>query len=102
MLTLTPMAAAAVRKLVTDAAITGEDGGLRITPGEASESGPGLALSVVASPLETDRLVEADGAYVFLEPSVAGLLDDKLLDATLETGRVRFVLFDRGDVPPQT
>lgn len=96
MLTLTPMATAAVRKLVTDTEID-DDGGLRIAPGEPSAGGPDLSLSLVAVPEDTDRLIESDGVHVFLEPTVAELLDNKMLDATVDSGQVRFALFDRRD-----
>jgi Fe-S cluster assembly iron-binding protein IscA len=103
MLTLTPMATAAVRKLVADTEID-EDGGLRIAPGEGSADGPDLSLSLVSAPETTDRMIETDGAYVFLEPTVAELLDNKMLDATVDSGTVRFALFDRregaGASPP--
>jgi Fe-S cluster assembly iron-binding protein IscA len=96
MLTLTPMATAAVRKLVADTEID-EDGGLRIAPGESSTDGPDLSLSLVSVPETTDRMIENDGAHVFLEPTVAELLDNKMLDATVDGGTVRFALFDRRD-----
>lgn len=96
MLTLTPMATAAVRKLVADTAVD-EDGGLRIAPGEPSADGPDLSLSLVSAPEATDRTIETDGAHVFLEPTVAELLDSKMLDATVDDGTVRFALFDRRD-----
>ena len=96
MLTLTPMASAAVRKLVADTEID-DDGGLRIAPGETSAGAPDLSLSLVSVPEATDRLIETDGAHVFLEPTVAELLDNKMLDATVDAGAVRFALFDRRD-----
>jgi Fe-S cluster assembly iron-binding protein IscA len=94
MLTLTPMATAAVRKLVADTEMD-EDGGLRIAQGEPSAGSPDLSLSLVAIPEDTDRLIESDGVHVFLEPSVAELLDNKMLDATVDSGTVRFALFER-------
>ena len=64
MLTLTPMATAAVRKLVADME-TDAVGGLRIAPGEPEGDEPELSLRIVDAPDETDRTVETDGVHVF-------------------------------------
>ncbi len=95
MLTLTPTASAAVRKLVTDTEVDDQTGGLRISPGDADAHDGTLALALVNGPEATDNEIAANGAHVFLEPSVAELLDDRVLDATVDSGRVRFVLFER-------
>ena len=97
MLTLTPMATAAVRKLVADME-TDAVGGLRIAPGEPEGDEPELSLRIVDAPDETDRTVETDGVHVFLEPTVVDWLDDMLLDATVDSGIVRFALFTLEDV----
>jgi Fe-S cluster assembly iron-binding protein IscA len=94
-LTLTPTAAKAVRKLVTETEINDGTGGLRISPGDADAHHGTLALALVNGPETTDDEIEADGARVFLEPTVAELLGDRVLDATAESGRVRFMLFER-------
>jgi Fe-S cluster assembly iron-binding protein IscA len=95
-LTLTPMATAAVRKLVAATEIDA-DGGLRIAPGEPASDGPELSLRIVDAPEDTDRTLETDGVHVFLEPTVADWLNDKLLDATVDSGTVRFALLHRED-----
>jgi Fe-S cluster assembly iron-binding protein IscA len=96
MLTLTPMATAAVRKLVA-ATDSDADGGLRIAPGEPANDGSELSLRIVDAPEDTDRTLETDGVHVFLEPTVAEWLSDKLLDATVDSGTVRFAVFHRED-----
>jgi hypothetical protein len=48
----------------------------------------------VNGPEATDDAVEAGGAHVFLEPRVAAILDGKVLDADVHSGRVRFLLTD--------
>jgi hypothetical protein len=68
MLTLTPMATVAVRKLVADSGTDG-DGGLRIAPGEPASDGPELSLRIVDAPEDRDRTVETDGVHVFLHPA---------------------------------
>jgi iron-sulfur cluster assembly protein len=95
MLTLTPTAAAAVRKLVSDTEVDENTGGLRISPGEDVEQGGTLALALVNGPEATDEDVSAEGAHVFVEPTVTELLDDRVLDAIVDGGRVRFTLFQR-------
>ncbi len=95
MLTLTRTASDAVRKLVADTEVDEETGGLRISPSDADAQGGGLALALVNGPEATDDEIDANGAHVFLEPSVAELLDGRVLDATFDGGRVRFMLFER-------
>ena len=41
---------------------------------------------------EEDQVVEESGAQVFLEPHAAEALDDKVLDAEIEGGEVRFAV----------
>jgi hypothetical protein len=43
-------------------------------------------------PAEDDQVVEESGAQVFLEPHAAEALDDKVLDAEIERGEVRFAV----------
>ena len=53
----------------------------------------GLSVAPVAGPDETDQVVEEANARVFLEPSAAIVLDDKILDAQVDDdGQVRFLL----------
>jgi Fe-S cluster assembly iron-binding protein IscA len=101
MLTLTPTAAEAVRTLVAGTEVADDTGGLRIAPGESSD-GPALSLALVDAPQTTDQSIESEGAQVYLEPTVAQMLDDKTLDARVEEGQVRFGLFDRrqAEEPP--
>ena len=51
-----------------------------------------LELALAATPAEDDAVVEEEGARVFLEPRAAELLDDKRLEADVETGRVTFAI----------
>jgi Fe-S cluster assembly iron-binding protein IscA len=96
MLTLTPTAAEAVRALVTNLDVDDESGGLRISAGEAAAQTDSLTLAVVNGPQPMDDAIAAGGAHVFLEPAVSQSLEDKVLDATVDGGQVRFMLFDRG------
>jgi iron-sulfur cluster assembly protein len=53
-----------------------------------------LQVSVVPLPAEDDEVIEEQGARVFLEPEAAALLDDKVLDATVEQNQVAFTIAD--------
>ncbi|HEX6022855.1 MAG TPA: hypothetical protein VFZ00_12720 [Solirubrobacter sp.] len=96
MLTLTPTAADAVRSLVAGMDVDDETGGLRISPGEVSEGSYSLALALVDGPEASDDQVSEGGANVFLEPMVTQYLDDKILDASVNQGRVQFMILQQG------
>jgi iron-sulfur cluster assembly protein len=98
-LTLTPTAAEAVRRLVNSAPTETAEG-LRIAPGHATAAGTSLELSIVDGPEIDDREVTDGGAHVFLEPEVAAFMEDKVLDAELEETGVRFSIHDRDSFDP--
>ena len=95
MLTITDTAAEAVRQLSAGSGLEPEPG-LRIAPGEPTSTGTPLELSLAPGPETNDQTVVEGGATVYVEEEVAGFLDDKVLDASMEDGRVRFRL---GDAP---
>jgi Fe-S cluster assembly iron-binding protein IscA len=102
MLTVTPTAAEAVNALVAGTEIDDQTGGLRISSTEAvtEPSALRLELALVNQPEPTDNEIAAGGAHVFLESTVAEILDDQVLDAAVESGRVQFRLFERGASEP--
>ena len=86
MLTLTPIASEAIRQLSAQTDDP-EASGIRIAPGAGGgefPEGTALELSLVEEPEPADEKVDDDGATVYLEPHVAGLLDDKVLDAQVD------------------
>ena len=101
MLTITPTAAEAVRQLASGSGLE-PDPGLRISPGEPTPEGTPLQLDLVAAPEASDQTVEDEGATVYVESQLTGFLDDKVLDAAVESGRVRFAIGEpgAGEVPP--
>ena len=99
MLTLTPIASEAIRQLSAQTDDP-EASGIRIAPGPETPEGTALELSLVEEPEPSDEKLEEDGATVYLEPQVAGFLDDKVLDAQVDEGRVTFLVRD-DDVPPE-
>jgi Fe-S cluster assembly iron-binding protein IscA len=98
MLTLTPIASEAIRQL---SAQTGDPDatGIRIAPGPETPEGTALELSLVEQPDPEDEKIDEDGATVYLEPHVAGFLDDKVLDAQVDEGRVTFLVRDDEPAP---
>ncbi|MGH3005273.1 MAG: hypothetical protein ACRDOS_05120 [Gaiellaceae bacterium] len=92
MLALTQNAVEAIHAIKSSSEEVPDDAGLRISaePTEAEETS--LHLAIVPSPAESDVVVEAEGEQIFLGPEVAGFLDDKILDAQMEEGRVNFAI----------
>jgi len=95
MLELTESAAEAVRALVEASDETAETGGLRVAA-ELEGDMVSLEFNVVVLPGEDDEVIEELGARVFLESTAASLLEDKVLDASVENDRIAFMLTDRG------
>ncbi|WP_085910724.1 MULTISPECIES: adhesin [Pseudonocardia] len=76
MLAITENAAEAIKTLSTDAELP-EDGGLRIT---APDPEQGLELALARTADAQDTVLRGEGITVFLEPTAAQMLDDKVLD----------------------
>jgi iron-sulfur cluster assembly protein len=96
MLQLSTNATTAIRDLV-EGPDRPDVSGLRIA-GDQEGSGR-LSVSTAGMPEEGDQVVENQGARVFLEPEVATMLDDKVLDATVDDeGRVSFLIGSQGSL----
>jgi iron-sulfur cluster assembly protein len=93
-LTLTPTAAEAVRRLVESAPEDTAEG-LRISPGPTTPEGTALQLEVVDGPETSDQQIAEGGATVYLQNDVATFLDDKVLDAEFEESGLRFAIRDQ-------
>lgn len=93
MLVLTE-AAAEVVKSVTSPPQATESTGLRISQSAPEPNGgKSLELAAANQPGADDKVVEASGARVFLDPPAAAYLDDKVLDAEVDAqGKVHFTL----------
>jgi Fe-S cluster assembly iron-binding protein IscA len=94
LLTLTDSAVEAVKHIVSSSEELTETGGLRLVA-EQTGMQANLELSVVPLPAEDDEVIEEQGARVFLEPEAAALLDDKVLDASVEQNQVAFTIADQ-------
>ena len=92
LLALTDNAVEAVKTIVSSS--DGEGSGLRMVA-ERAGTQANFQLSVVPLPAEDDEVIEERGARVFLEPEAASLLDDKVLDATVEQNQVAFTIADQ-------
>lgn len=99
MLTLTPAAAEVVRTILADAPEDAK-GGLRIAPGEPTAEGVAFEMTLVDAPEDDDQTVEEDGATLYLEPEAAEILDDKILDAEVGDGQIRFAVIDPQNFRP--
>jgi iron-sulfur cluster assembly protein len=93
-LALTDSAVEAVKALVESSDDAVDTSGLRMVA-EPTPVGTNLRLSVVSLPAEDDEVIEDQGARVFLEPDAASLLDDKVLDASVDQGQLAFTLADQ-------
>ncbi|TML85225.1 MAG: hypothetical protein E6G08_15125 [Actinobacteria bacterium] len=93
-LKLTEAAAAAIRDLLEQADL-GEEAGLRVTAEMDEKGEPGLHLSFEGEPVDADQVVRAHGVNVFLDPSAAEYLEDKVLDAELHGDHAHFAVSER-------
>ena len=93
MLALTDSAVEAVKGIVSSSEQTAETGGIRLVADHAGAQ-VNFQLSVAALPGEDDEVIEEQGARLFLDPEASSLLEDKLLDATVEESRVEFTIAD--------
>jgi iron-sulfur cluster assembly protein len=94
LLALTDDAVEAVRNIVSSSDEVPETGGLRLAA-ERVGMQTNLQLSVVALPAEDDEVIEEQGVRLLLEPEAAALLDDKVLDASIDQNQVEFASADQ-------
>jgi Fe-S cluster assembly iron-binding protein IscA len=99
MLMVTDNARQAIESIVQNAGMP-EGAGIRIDapdePPAPSATGAPLQLEVAPQPAEQDQVVASDGARVFIAPSVAPVLEDKLLDVRVGEGHVEFLIRPQG------
>jgi iron-sulfur cluster assembly protein len=95
-LTITADAAQAIRAAREMLALP-ESAGLRIStvPHSLNGRGPAFTAEMAAEPAAGDQILEDEGAHVFVEPEASPELDDKQLDAEIESGEVRFAVRDQ-------
>jgi iron-sulfur cluster assembly protein len=96
LLALTDSAVQAVKDIVSSSDELLETGGLRLVA-ERGAITTNFELSIVPLPAEDDEVIEEQGARVFLEPKAASLLDDKILDASVERNQIAFAIADQSE-----
>ena len=94
MLAISHTAAEVIKQIVSSAQIPLE-GGIRISAEAMGSESVSLDLSLVMNPQPGDAIVERGGANVFVEQDVAPLLDDKLLDASIEADEAAFSIVEQ-------
>ncbi|GAA3814040.1 hypothetical protein GCM10022226_38550 [Sphaerisporangium flaviroseum] len=93
MLTLTDNAAKVIRDLNAQSDEATEKG-IRIS--SQDEDAGSLLLSVADGPESTDKVIESEGAKVYLDPVAATVLEDKALDANIDDqGGISFHVEDQ-------
>ena len=97
MLVLTEAAAEVVKSL-TSTSQAPEGTGLRIASSGPEPGDPGaLQVTAAVGPGENDQVINAAGAHIFLEPQAAAFLEDKVLDAQVDSdGQAHFSLGMQG------
>jgi iron-sulfur cluster assembly protein len=89
-LTLTENASDVV-KTITEQSTEADGAGLRISQQDSDPNA--LTVAPAEAPKSGDKIVESDGARVFVEENAAVVLDDKVLDAQVDqAGGVQFAL----------
>jgi len=71
------------------------DRGLRLFVSGGAPDIEAVQVEIANGPQGDDRVVEADGAHVFLEPRAADKLDDKVLDAVQDERGVHFAVTEQ-------
>ena len=94
MLALTENAVEAVKSIVSSSDEASETSGLRMVA-ERAGTQANFHLTVVPLPAEDDEVIDEQGARVFLEPEAASLLEEKVLDASVEQDQVAFTIADQ-------
>ena len=68
-----------------------------VVPAIRGRSSKALQVTAAAGPGENDQVIDAAGAHVYLEPQAAAYLEDKVLDAQVDSeGQAHFSLGVQG------
>jgi iron-sulfur cluster assembly protein len=94
LLALTDNAVQVVKEILSSSDEVSETAGLRMVA-ERAGTQANFHLNVVPLPAEDDQVIEEQGARVFLEAEAASLLDDKVLDASVDQNQVAFTITDQ-------
>jgi Fe-S cluster assembly iron-binding protein IscA len=89
MLTISEGAAQAITGLVGRPEVP-DGSGLRMTPRAVPGEPTAVELALVEGPAGSDQVIEEQGVQVFVDNELAPVLDDKVLEATVEEDRINF------------
>ena len=97
MLAISPAASTAIDAAL-EAATVPDGAGLRLASGPRTEGGIAIEIAFVTAAAPGDQIIEtAAVADVFVEPEAAELLDDQVLDASVQPdGSISFSLHPQG------
>ncbi len=95
MLTLTADATQAIKQVIASTDV-GDTGGLRLYLEPAGGDSAKLGLAVTNRPEPGDTQIGQEGANVYLGQEVLPLLEDKVLDVTVQGDNAAFSILDRG------
>lgn len=101
MLVLTSEATQAIERILKAPGVP-ESAGLRIMPvgpNDDADVTSELQVELAEQPGERDEVIEGNGARVFVEDSLCGYLDDKMLNAEMVEERIRFSLAGQTAAP---
>jgi Fe-S cluster assembly iron-binding protein IscA len=90
MLAITPTAVQAIQGLISQAGVP-DGAGLKLSS-RMTQEGTAIELSLVEAPEESDQVLEAEDTKVFVAEPLAPVVDDKILDAGVEDGKIEFKL----------
>jgi iron-sulfur cluster assembly protein len=93
MLALTKDAVVAVRDVLAAEELP-DEAGVRISTAETGDETE-FGLSLAEAPAEGDKVIDEDGARVFLDENAASLLDDQVLDAVVHDDHFHFTFRDQ-------
>lgn len=93
MLAITPTAVQAIQGLTSQPGVP-DGAGLKLS-GQATPEGTTIELSLVETPEESDQVLQAEDTKVFVAAPLAPVLDDKILDAGVEEGKIAFKLIEQ-------
>ena len=91
MLALTDNAVEAVEQIVSSSEVDSEARGMRVVA-ERAATETYFHLTVVPVPAEDDEVIEESGARIFLDPEASALLEDKVLDVSVERNQLAFTI----------
>ena len=93
MLAITPNAAGAIQGLLSQAGVP-DQAGLKLS-GQDTPEGLAVELTLAEAPEESDQVLQAQEANVFVAAPLAPMLDDKVLDVDVQGDEIAFRLLEQ-------